>query len=423
MNRTERMGRLGGLVVSAVVLAPFAWLWVQMMVNADDPLTLRVRLDMAIWTAVFATPWAVAARLLWRAWWRQAGAELSALDGPALLLAAAAATLPADRRDWGAAMTAELAQVQGSAARWRFAAGGARTAVLPPRGSQTAVLVAGALAVAAIAAAVLATGAALPAGRVFALTFVGLVGGLATLTVARSRRVGRAGSGPATAGLALAGIAACVAFTGYYLAEYPTYHKGHPPVTLVSLPPVTAVVLAAGLAGCLGLALAPPRWLVGDRHARRFGTGMAIALAAGLVLVSRLEQRDMSLDSGAMSYLLWGPVLVLLTGSAAAAAGRSFRAGLGACVWATVLGAPLLIAAWLAEALRVYQRGGGLFLDGEGGLGVGANLGDAIWWPLVFLLLWAAPLGVIGAAVGSARARRRRRASTARGSRQPTSSP
>src|SRR5918994_972275 len=72
-----------------------------MMINADDPLTLRIRLDMAIWIAVFGTPWMVAARLLWRAWWRRAGAELSRMDGPAWVPAAAAATLPGDRREWG----------------------------------------------------------------------------------------------------------------------------------------------------------------------------------------------------------------------------------------------------------------------------------------------------------------------------------
>src|SRR5512132_255398 len=110
-------------------------------------MTVRVRLDMAIWMAVFGTPWMVAAWLLWRAWWRRAGAELSVLDGPALLLAAAAATLPADRRDWGTAMTAELAQVQDPTARWRFAAGCARAAVFPPGGNRAAV--AGALTFAA----------------------------------------------------------------------------------------------------------------------------------------------------------------------------------------------------------------------------------------------------------------------------------
>jgi hypothetical protein len=409
MNRTQRMGRVGGLAVSVTAAAPFAYLWVQMMRDADDPLTAQARLDMAIWMAVFGTPWMIAAWLLWRAWWRQAGARLSVMDGPGWLVAAAAATLPGDRRDWGAAMTAELAQVQGSAARWRFAAGCARAALFPPGGSRAAVGVAGALAVTAMAATALATGAALPPMRVFALTFVGLVGGLATLTVARSRRLGRAGAGLAVAGLALVGIAACVAFTAYYLAEHPSYRRVHPPSVAVSLPPLTAMVLAVVLAGCLWLALTPPRWLVGDRHARRFGIAMAIALVAGFVLVSRRELRDMTLDAGVMDYLLQAPILVVLTGSAAAgAAGRSFRSGLWACAWATVLGAPLIIAAWLAEALRWHQQGRGLLLDGEGGLGVGANLGNAIWWPLVFLGLWALPLGVLGAAAGSARARRRR---------------
>jgi hypothetical protein len=403
MNRTQRIGRLGGLAASAVALTPFAFLWVQMMNNADDPLTLRVRLDMAIWMAVFGTPWTVAAWLLWRAWWREAGDELAALDGPGRLLAAATATLPGDRRDWGTAMAAELAQVQGRAARWRFAAGCARAAVFPPRGSRVAVGAAGALAVAAVAAAALVTGAVVPAMRVFALAFVGLLGVLAMLAVARSRRVGRAGPGPGVVGLALAGTAGCVAFTTYYLAEFPSYQRGHPPAVAVSLPPETAVVLAAALAGCLWLALRPPRWLLPDRHARSLGIVMAVALAAGVVLTSRLQ------DAGIVGTLLLAPILVLLPGSAvAAAAGRSFRAGLSACAWAAVLGAPLVIAAWLAEALRWYWQGRGLLLDADGGPWmVGANLGDAVWWTLVLLALWALPLGVIGAAAGRRWPRRR----------------
>jgi len=409
MNRTKRLGRLGGLAASAAAAAPFAWLWVLQMRNADDPLTAQARLDMAIWMAVFGTPWMLAAWLLWRAWWRQAGAQLATLDGPGWLLAAAVATLPGDRRDWGAAMTAELAQVPDGAARWRFAVGCARTTVFPPGGSRAPVGVAGALAVVAIAATALGAGAALPAGRVFALTFVGLVGGLATQAVARSRRVGGAGPGPAVAGLALAGVAGCLAFTIYYLAEHPFY-DGVDLAVAVSLPPVTAMVLAVALAGCLGLALRPPRWLVGDRLARWFGIAMAIALVGGFLLDSRLVQPGLERGShGMMGYLLNGPLLVILPGSAAAAAvGRSFRSGLWACAWAVVLAAPLLIAAWLAEALRWDQVGRGLVLDGAGPLGVGANLGNAIWWPLTFLVLWALPLGVLGAAAGGTWARRRR---------------
>jgi hypothetical protein len=421
-RRTRRMGRLGGLAVIAAAASPFAALWVLMMVSADDPLTVRARLDMAILMAVFGTPWMLAAWLLWRAWWRGAGPELSAVDGPGWLLAAAAATLPAEWGEWGAAMTAELAQVRGRAARWRFAAGCARVALFPPLGSRAAVGAAGALAVAATVTAVLVTGAALPAGRVFALVFVGLLGGLATLAVARSRRARRAGPGPATAGLALAGGAACLAATTWYLAEYPSYDRLSRPGMGVSLPPVTAVVLAVLLTGCLWLALRPPRWLLGDRPARRFGIAMAVVLVAGFVLASRQELGGAELDVGMLDYLLVALPLVLLAGSVGAAAvGRSLRAGLWACAWATVLGAPLLVAAWLAEALRWYRQRGQLLLDGEGGFGVGgnlvgANLGDAVWWTLIVLVLWALPLGVLGAAAGSARARRRRaRASQAVG--------
>ena len=382
MNRDRHVGLLGGLIAVgvAVLLAPFLWLW------------------------------AVAAWLVWRAWWRQAGVRLSALDGPGWLLAAAAATLPAGRRDWGEAMAAELAQVpvQERGARWRFAAGCARAAAFPPGGSRVAVGVAG-VAVTATAAAALATGAVLPAGQVFAPTFVGVVGGLATLAVARSHRAGWAWPGAAITGLGLAGVAACIAATGYYLAEFPAYQRADPPATLASLPPVTAAVLAVLLAGCLWLALRPPRWLLPDRRARRFGVGMAVALVAGFVLTtSRQVLGNPPGSEGMVFYLLIGPILVVLTGSAAAAAvGRSFRSGLWACAWAVVLGAPLLIAAWLAEALRWYQQGQGTVLDRAGGLGVGVNLGDAVWWPPVFLAVWAVPLGVVGAAAGSARARER----------------
>jgi hypothetical protein len=335
----RRIGRVGGLVVAALAAAPFAYLWITMMRSADDPLTFRVRLDMAIWLAVFGTPWMVASRLLWRAWWRRAGPGLSALDGPGFLLAAATATLPADRRDWGAAMTAKLAQVEGGSARWRFAAGCARVALFPPRGSRAAVGAAGVLAVTATAAATLVTGAALPAMQVFVLAFVGLVGGLA---VARSSRGRVAGPGPAIAGLALAGIAGCLAFTTWYLAEYPLVPSGFPPTTSATLRPGAAVALAVLLAGCLWLALRPPRWLLPDRRARLFGVGMALAVVAGFVLTSRLALGGVDLvDGGMASYLVFVPPVVVLTGSmVAAAAGRSFRSGLWVPTWATRSGGP-----------------------------------------------------------------------------------
>jgi hypothetical protein len=55
------------------------------------------------------------------------------MDSPARMLAAATATLPEGRREWGVAMTAELAQVRAPWARWRFALGCARVAIFLPR--------------------------------------------------------------------------------------------------------------------------------------------------------------------------------------------------------------------------------------------------------------------------------------------------
>jgi hypothetical protein len=66
-----------------------------------------------------------------------------------------------------------------------------------------------------------------------------------------------------------------------------------------------------------------------------------------------------------------------------------------------MLAGPLIMAGWLVEAVAWHQRGRGLLLDGEGGFGVGANLVDAVWWPLILLTLWALPLRVLGAAAGA----------------------
>ena len=43
------------------------------------------------------------------------------MDGPERLLSSAVTTLPEHRRRWGEAMLAELAQVHGRPAGWRFA--------------------------------------------------------------------------------------------------------------------------------------------------------------------------------------------------------------------------------------------------------------------------------------------------------------
>ncbi|HEY8459812.1 MAG TPA: hypothetical protein VIM99_05490 [Blastocatellia bacterium] len=54
-------------------------------------------------------------------------------DIPRLLLTAAVRWMPAERGEWGAAMLAELAQLQRSSTRWRFALGCACAALSAPR--------------------------------------------------------------------------------------------------------------------------------------------------------------------------------------------------------------------------------------------------------------------------------------------------
>jgi hypothetical protein len=55
MNRSRRLGRVGRLAVSVAAAAPFACLWALQVGNAKEPLTAEVRLDIAIWMAVFGT--------------------------------------------------------------------------------------------------------------------------------------------------------------------------------------------------------------------------------------------------------------------------------------------------------------------------------------------------------------------------------
>lgn len=54
------------------------------------------------------------------------------LDGPATLLAAAVTWIPVSRFDWARAMLAELHEIRERCARWRFAIGCARAAILAP---------------------------------------------------------------------------------------------------------------------------------------------------------------------------------------------------------------------------------------------------------------------------------------------------
>lgn len=159
------------------------------------------------------------------------------------------------------------------------------------------------------------------------------------------------------------------------------------------------------LTACLALTLAPPRWLVADRLARRIAAGSALALGVGLVLSSRATvDSRVGLEGGIFAYLYLVPIAVIFLGSAlTAAVALSFESGVRAAVWTALLASPAIFAVALLEAARWYQLESSLILAGDR-IPLAA-VGESIrnfTWGLILLPIWWLPFGVIGAAIGGA---------------------
>ena len=324
---------------------------------------------------------------------------MSAVDSPGRLLAAAVTTLPDHRRDWGTAMTAELAEIRGRSARWQFALSCARAAMwLPPYGGWPVLALVTGVVVAGIAAAGPAVGAVVPGMRVFAVSFVGLVGALVVLAVGRSRRLRL--PVPALTVLVTSGVAAAIAVTVIFLLRDPGAAE--------YLSPVGAVFLAAVLAGSLWVAVASPRPLGTNRLAPRLGVGAAVVFVVGLLLLIRATH-DARLAPGvqqqisglAILWLLLGPAAAFFFPAlAAASVSRSLRSGLQAGIWTAIASLPFAYALWLHESLGMYAIDGGALLWGDGAP-EGENLADALFWVLGLIPAVGLPCAVIGAALGA----------------------
>jgi hypothetical protein len=383
-------------VMTWIVVVAWVVFYVVALANADPlppPETAVVQL------VVPPLLWVVAARLVLRHWWSGPGSRMSRMDLPGWLLAAAVAALPERRREWGRAMTAELAEVQGRSARWRFALSivGAMLWLPPAGGWPVLALVAGVV-VASVAAAGPAVGAAVPGLRVFAVSFTGLVGAMVVLAVARWRRPRL--PVPAPTVLVTGGVAAAIAATVIFLRREPAAAE--------YLPPAAAVYLAAVLAGCLWVALAAPRWLGSSRLAPHFGAAAAGVFAAWFWLANHTDGTEGSLPLVLLLavVLVCTPVAVFLVPAfAAGRAGRSFRSGLQAAVWTVAAMIPLTYAIWLPKGLRRHAIDGRLLVDSEVVAPVGVNLADALVFCLGIFSVLGFTLGMIGAGLG-ARTRR-----------------
>jgi hypothetical protein len=379
-------------VATWVVVVAWVVFYAVALANADPPPPLETAVVQLVVPPLL---WVVAARLVLRHWWSGPGSRRSGMDPPGRLLAVAVAALPEHRREWGRAMLAELAEVEGRSARWRFALSSVGAMLwLPPAGGWPVLALAAGVVVVSVAAAGPAVGAAVPGLRVFAVSFTGLVGAMVVLAVARWRRLRL--PVPAPTVLVTAGVAASIAVTVIFLRREPAAAE--------YLPPAAAVYLAAVLAGCLWIALAAPRWLGTSRLGPHLGAAAAVVFAAWFWLANRTDGTEPPLPLVLLLALVLvsAPVAVFFVPAfAAGRAGRSFRSGLQAAVWTVTAMIPLTYAVWLPEGLRRHAIDGRLLVDGEVVAPVGMNLVDALVFCLGIFPVLGLMLAVVGAGLGA----------------------
>ena len=264
-------------------------------------------------------------------------------DAPAKVVTIAAGWLPAHRRDWGRAMAAELAQIQGRALRWRFTAGVLRVVVFPPprhRNRVLAVTVAGLL---VAAGATVAAAIEVPGMSVFTAVLGLLLCGYATAVTARSPR--RPGTLRALVGaVAMAGVAAAVGTVVRIAAAHPaaTTDGAH----------VFAILFALTLTGYVALGLSPPG--LGDHANIVLRWALAAALASGATWT--LAALATPATVGVIGFLSpVGAAAVLAASVGASAATASRTAGAQAGLLTVVLSAPLNFAIGLTAIMQVHH--------------------------------------------------------------------
>jgi hypothetical protein len=373
MTWTRRSVQIAATVAVVAAWAVFSVVVVRAIPLFYDPVTesfATVDRRSALLLAVPTALWVAAARIVVHHWWSRNGIHLATTDGPGRLLAVAVATLPKYRREWGAAMIAELAEVHGRQARWRFALSAARAALWMPHALR--------------------------------------------LRVPDHLRI----SVPTLA--VTSGVVSAITITVIFLR--------HDPAAAGHLRLAGGAFLAAVLAGCLWIAVVRPPSLGTGRLAPFAGVGVALVYVVGLLLLIRAVHNPQIADglgdsvmvpagqtvaALAWSWFVFGlAVACFLAALVGGLIDRSFRAGLQAGIWTAITILPLAYAVWLHEALRLYPANGGLLFFGDVA-SEGENLGAALTWVLGVPPALGLPFLVIGAALASRVTRRvTRRTST-----------
>lgn len=327
-------------------------------------------------------------------------------DGPARLVAASVRRLPAGRQDWGQAMVAELTQVQGAPARWRFAAGVLRVALFPPVVRRGRVILAATAALMVTATGTATAAVVMPSLSVFAATLGLLLGGYATVLVARSPR-GRPSllqAGVATVGVL--GVGGAIAAVVRIAVTHPA--AAGDGTHLFS------IVFAFALAGYLVSALTRPR--LGQHTGTVLWAALLGAVASAGAWIALTATTTIQADGvvGLLSPI--GTAATLLVAVGVAASTGSWAAGARAGCLTMVLSTPIRFATDLTSLLQVhhyvltnpydlaaYQRSG---LPDVASYLLSDALGGEIIAGLVLVPLILLGLTLLGAAVGTSLHRR-----------------
>ncbi len=260
-------------------------------------------------------------------------------DVPTRIVTAAADRLPADRREWGRAMVAELTGITGRPQRWRFAAGVLRVALVPPPRHGSRVLAVAGVGLAVAAGATAATAVEVPSLSVSVGVLSVLLCGYATVVAARSPRPRITPPYLVAVAVTLAGVAAALGLVVRVAATHPTATADGTHVFAVLFGLALAGYVAAGFtAGRPG----PVLW---------WAVAGALAGSAGWFALALTRPAE-----GVAAFV--SPVAVAATLAAAigaAATTGSRPAGMRAGVLAAVLGAPMHFAADLTGLLRVHH--------------------------------------------------------------------
>jgi hypothetical protein len=267
-------------------------------------------------------------------------------DLPRRLLAAATAWTPAGRADWSRAMLAELDQVTGRRARWRFALSAARVALVPPRSGRLTAIAAAAGA----AAAALIIHLLLPqAGPVAATAVPGLPALSAWFVFSRpglDRQVSIAGR--AAQAIAVACLAACPAAVMREIMLYPAAQAG--PGTAPYLGPVWTVIFAAELAVYLLAVLWRPGLLGAGRHSGL--PALAALLLVGWFSVLHHPHGGLVLAMAAGALLVAGTLAALPGLIRGSGIQPGLRSGAAEVMWGVLLTGPALLDAMLLVSTR-----------------------------------------------------------------------